>query len=254
MAAGRLTGAARLCQGWCLLWCFCLGSKGGAVGSWSRPEENSWHSCNRAGSRKWCHEVTNRKRPWKHNAPALGPSARKALLQRGCQRRERFGPAHSHAAVLLSQIVFTLSCYLNNKMGTVNDNLHFRSCFSRGIWKIWMNPHNILSRRVGVVNSFVCVGSRGVLKGGSWRTRDECPAENAAIKMRPAQPSLSQPSIGCQLVVLILPELPCYFSCLSMGQSWRNLPFFVNPIETLCTWIDLEVWLAWSRSFVFGWL
>lgn len=29
VAAGRLTGVARLCQGWCLLPCFCLGRKGG---------------------------------------------------------------------------------------------------------------------------------------------------------------------------------------------------------------------------------
>lgn len=63
----------------------------------------------------------------------FGPECKESAPQRGCRRRERFGPTHSHTAVLLSQIVFTLSCYLNNKMGTVNNNLHFRSCSSRGI-------------------------------------------------------------------------------------------------------------------------
>lgn len=70
--------------------------KRGVLGSWFRLGKNSWHGCNWAGNRKQCHEVTNRKRWWQHNAASLGSNSRKALLRREGRWREWCLPLRAH--------------------------------------------------------------------------------------------------------------------------------------------------------------
>lgn len=147
-------------------------------------------------------------------------------------------PAHSSAAVLLSQILFTLSCYLNNKMGTVNDNLHFRSCFSQGIWKIWMNPHNILPRRIGIINSILYV-RRGGLTGVEREISEGHVGDECGWKFRCKDASHTTQSIavsvnGTGLSKSRPPESNLFSLILSSREErLKHLPFCMNPRETL---------------------
>lgn len=98
--------------------------KRGVLGSWFRLGKNSWHGRNRAGSRKWCHEVTNRKRWWQHDVAALGANSRKALLHREGRWRGRV----CLRAACFAQVLFMLSGYLNSNTRLVKAYLHFCSC------------------------------------------------------------------------------------------------------------------------------
>lgn len=95
-----------------------------ALGSWFRLGKNSWHTRNWAGSRKQCHEVTNRKRWWQHNVAALGPNSRKALLH----HEGRWWGHVCLRAACFAQVLFTLSGYLNSNTRLVKAYLHFCSC------------------------------------------------------------------------------------------------------------------------------
>lgn len=133
-------------------------------------------------------------------------------------------PTHSSAAVLLSQILFTLSCYLNNKMGTVNDNLHFRSCFSQGIWKIWMNPHNILPRRIGIINSILYV-RRGGLTGVEREISEGHVGDECEWKFRHKDASHTTQSIAVSVNGTGLSKSP--------SRKQFALPYFILQRGTL---------------------